>query len=122
MADGTHHCGRCRDERARAAHGQMMPTSDDAGGIPHLPKLPVFGNLFTIHRSAPVQQLIELARQYGPIFSLDMMGRARRFAGDGLFTAMTDEPNWKKAHNILLPNFSQAAMRRYHGMMAEVAE
>src|SRR5258708_417679 len=35
---------------------------------------------------------------------------------------MTDEPNWKKAHNIRLPNFSQAAMRRYHAMMTEVAE
>ena len=25
----------------------------------------------------------------------------------GLFTSDTDDPNWSKAHNILLPNFSQ---------------
>ncbi|WP_419810037.1 cytochrome P450 [Sphingomonas sp.] len=35
----------------------------------------------------------------------------RRFAGDGLFTAFSDEPNWGKAHRILLPAFSQRAMR-----------
>ena len=34
--------------------------------------------------------------------------------GDGLFTAYNDEPNWHKAHNLLMPAFIQAAMRRYH--------
>ena len=29
----------------------------------------------------------------------------------GLFTSDTDDPNWSKAHNILLPNFSTQAMR-----------
>jgi cytochrome P450/NADPH-cytochrome P450 reductase len=43
-------------------------------------------------------------------------------AGDGLFTAWTYEPNWSKAHNILLPNFSQHAMRDYHSMMVDIAE
>jgi cytochrome P450 / NADPH-cytochrome P450 reductase len=47
--------------------------------------------------------------------------RIRAFAGDGLFTAYTEETNWSKAHNILLPNFSQAAMRGYHPMMADIA-
>jgi cytochrome P450 / NADPH-cytochrome P450 reductase len=39
----------------------------------------------------------------------------------GLFTAMTDDPNWSKAHNILLPNFSLAAMQRYFLMMLDLA-
>jgi cytochrome P450/NADPH-cytochrome P450 reductase len=39
----------------------------------------------------------------------------------GLFTAMTDDPNWSKAHNILLPNFSMAAMQRYYPMMLDLA-
>ncbi len=46
----------------------------------------------------------------------------RSFAGDGLFTAFSDEPNWAKAHNILLPAFSQRAMRGYYEMMVEVAD
>jgi len=46
----------------------------------------------------------------------------RRFAGDGLFTAFGDEPNWGKAHRILLPAFSQRAMRGYFDMIVDVCE
>ncbi len=48
--------------------------------------------------------------------------RLRAFAGDGLFTAYTQEPNWSRAHNILLPNFGQKAMQGYHPMMVDIAE
>ncbi len=41
----------------------------------------------------------------------------RAFSGDGLFTSRTTEPNWQKAHNILLPTFSKQAMKGYHDMM-----
>lgn len=47
---------------------------------------------------------------------------AREFMGDGLFTARTQEPNWRKAHTILLPVFSMQAMKNYHPMMVDVAE
>ncbi|CAM4463022.1 bifunctional cytochrome P450/NADPH--P450 reductase [Paenibacillus tarimensis] len=47
--------------------------------------------------------------------------RVRAFAGDGLFTSWTSEPNWQKAHNILLPSFSQRAMQGYHNMMVDIA-
>ncbi len=46
----------------------------------------------------------------------------RRFAGDGLFTAFSEEPNWGKAHRILLPAFSQRAMRGYFDMILEVCD
>lgn len=46
----------------------------------------------------------------------------RRFAGDGLFTAFSDEPNWGKAHRILLPAFSQRAMRGYFDLIVEVCD
>ena len=46
----------------------------------------------------------------------------RSFAGDGLFTAFSEEPNWARAHNILLPAFSQRAMRGYYDMMLEVSD
>lgn len=46
----------------------------------------------------------------------------RAFAGDGLFTAFSEEENWGKAHRILLPAFSQRSMRGYFDMMVEVAD
>jgi cytochrome P450 / NADPH-cytochrome P450 reductase len=46
----------------------------------------------------------------------------RRFAGDGLFTAFSEEPNWGKAHRILLPAFSQRAMKGYFDLILEVCD
>ena len=48
--------------------------------------------------------------------------QVRAFAGDGLFTAFTEEPNWGKAHRILMPAFSQRAMRGYFDMILEVVD
>ncbi|MCY9783502.1 cytochrome P450 [Nocardiopsis sp. EMB25] len=45
----------------------------------------------------------------------------RTMVGDGLFTAFSDEPNWRKAHDILMPAFSLGAMRDYHDTMLDVA-
>ncbi|NBE56164.1 bifunctional cytochrome P450/NADPH--P450 reductase [Streptomyces boluensis] len=45
----------------------------------------------------------------------------RRIAGDGLFTAFPDEPNWRKAHDVLMPAFSLGAMRGYHATMLDAA-
>ena len=41
--------------------------------------------------------------------------------GRGLFTSETADPNWHKAHNILLPAFSMDAMRHYRPMMLDIA-
>ncbi|MEV7426640.1 cytochrome P450 [Streptomyces sp. NPDC091212] len=45
----------------------------------------------------------------------------REFVADGLFTAYNDEPNWAKAHDILMPAFSLGSMRTYHPVMLDVA-
>jgi len=45
----------------------------------------------------------------------------RPLALDGLFTAYASEPNWGKAHRILMPAFSTNAMRQYHDMMLDIA-
>ena len=42
-------------------------------------------------------------------------------AGRGLFTSETSDPNWRKAHNVLLPAFSMDAMRRYYPRMLDIA-
>src|SRR5438067_3425668 len=120
--------------------------------IPHPPMKPVVGNMLSLHSTAPVQNLTRLARELGPIFWLDMMGapivivsghdlvdelsdekrfdkavrgplrRVRTVAGDGLFTADTTEPNWTKAHNILMQPFGNRAMQSYHPSMVDIAE
>ncbi|MCV2489319.1 cytochrome P450 [Geodermatophilus sp. YIM 151500] len=42
--------------------------------------------------------------------------------GAGLFTADTDDPLWRRAHDILLAPFSQQAMRDYLPRMLDVAD
>ncbi len=118
--------------------------------IPHPPRYPLIGNLPQVMGSTIITELIELAKQYGPIYELVIPGsrfyvvssaelaaevcdesrfhkvvggalfQIRRFAGDGLFTAHGDEANWQKAHNILLPGFGMKQMRDYLPRMIEV--
>ncbi|MGP8297465.1 bifunctional cytochrome P450/NADPH--P450 reductase [Streptomyces inhibens] len=101
--------------------------------------------------STPMQQAMDLARIHGPAYkrrlgdretlflsSLDLvtevadesrfakgvsvvLENVREFAGDGLFTAYNDEPNWAKAHEVLMPAFALGSMRTYHPAMLKVA-
>ncbi|MGN4426335.1 bifunctional cytochrome P450/NADPH--P450 reductase [Bacillus cereus group sp. MYBK30-1] len=109
------------------------------------------GNYPLFDMSQPTISFCEIAKEYGPIFRLTAPGfkticlsehklvtevcdinhfdkhvandmtHVRQFTGDGLFTSKTSEPNWRKAHNILLPTFSQQAMEGYHTMMLDIA-
>ena len=129
-----------------------MASSNQLSPIPHPPTKPVVGNMLSLDSTAPVQHLVRLAKEFGPIFWLDMMGaplvivsghdlvdelsdekrfdkavrgslrRVRAVGGDGLFTADTNEPNWSKAHNILLQPFGNRAMQSYHPSMVDIAE
>ncbi len=120
--------------------------------IPEPPETFLLGHLLTLSAATPVQDMWRLARELGPIFRMELRGRVlivlsgydlvnevcdetrfdksirgglrlvRRFGGDGLFTSKTEEPNWSKAHNILLPNFSQRAMESYHAVMLDIAD
>ncbi len=119
--------------------------------IPMPDKTPMLGNILSVDKDQPLQSLMELTRELGPIIRMDMMGtplvvvsghdlvdelcdetrfdkavrgslrRVRAIGGDGLFTGDTQEPNWSKAHNILLPTFSRQAMSNYMPMMLDVA-
>ena len=120
--------------------------------IPHPKEKLLIGNLLELSAGHHVQDLMKLAKEYGPIYQLNLPGRSmiivsgydlvkelsdetrfdkkiwtplhnvRPFGGDGLFTSWTYEPNWQKAHNILLPNFSMRAMQGYLPMMVDIAE
>ncbi|ROR46541.1 bifunctional cytochrome P450/NADPH--P450 reductase [Kitasatospora cineracea] len=46
----------------------------------------------------------------------------RAFAGDGLFTAYNEEPNWAVAHRLLMPAFGAMAMKDYFPAMLDIAE
>jgi cytochrome P450/NADPH-cytochrome P450 reductase len=48
------------------------------------------------------------------------LARVRPLAGDGLFTAYHGEPNWQRAHDVLLPGFSYAGLRAYHAAMLDI--
>ncbi|MGA2287575.1 bifunctional cytochrome P450/NADPH--P450 reductase [Bradyrhizobium sp.] len=129
-----------------------MASTNRLSPIPQPPTRPVVGNMLSLDQAAPVQNLVRLARELGPIFWLDMMGaplvvvsghdlvhelsdekrfdkavrgalrRVRAVGGDGLFTADTSEPNWSKAHNILLQPFGNRAMQSYHPSMVDIAD
>ncbi|WP_188304231.1 cytochrome P450 [Streptomyces sp. CBMA123] len=101
--------------------------------------------------SVPVLRTMELAREHGSVFLQRLHGRevlmvsslelveeladeerftkavgpalenVREFTGDGLFTAYNDEPNWARAHDILMPAFALGSMRTYHPVMLTVA-
>ncbi|WP_082233045.1 bifunctional cytochrome P450/NADPH--P450 reductase [Halobacillus massiliensis] len=109
------------------------------------------GNVPLIDKDKPILSLIKLAEEQGEIFKLQTTGdpativsghrlveevcdesrfnksiqgpleKVRAFGGDGLFTSWTHEKNWKKAHNILMPTFSQRAMKDYHEKMVDIA-
>src|SRR5215471_19195794 len=129
-----------------------MAAKNRLSPIPRPPAKPVVGNMLSLDSTAPVQNLARLARELGPIYWMDMMGapfvvvsghdlvdelsdekrfgklvrgplrRVRAIGGDGLFTADTTEPNWSKAHNILLQPFGNRAMQSYHPSMVDIAE
>lgn len=122
--------------------------------IPQPKPHPILGNIPQIDPQTPVQGLMALGEQYGPIYQLHLPGdrfkrifvssarlmeeladesrfdktihvaleHIRDFAGDGLFTARTDEPNWQLAHQILMPAFSPLAIRDMLPQMYDVAD
>ncbi|MBZ8176533.1 cytochrome P450 [Corynebacterium sp. 3HC-13] len=46
----------------------------------------------------------------------------RAFAGNGLFTADTPDPDWQKAHRVLMPAFSPMALSTMYDDMVDIAE
>ncbi|WP_253904248.1 cytochrome P450 [Arthrobacter sp. Br18] len=52
----------------------------------------------------------------------EALEHARNFAGDGLFTAWTEEESWGRAHRVLMPAFGPLALRGMFDGMADVAD
>ncbi|WP_018161681.1 cytochrome P450 [Smaragdicoccus niigatensis] len=109
--------------------------------------LPMFTELAGRPYAMPLDLLAE---RYGPIFQADVNGnrmvmvcsremvnelcdesrfnkevtsrlmRVRPLAGDGLFTAFRGEPNWQKAHDVLISGFSYNGLRSYHPALLDI--
>ncbi|NNH70174.1 cytochrome P450 [Nocardia uniformis] len=112
-------------------------------------RLPLLGDVLTTDFAKPAQSVLRSARTLGPVFQHSVFGfstiivagaaeidevndesRWRKFvgpplmklrpiAGDGVFTAFDDEPNWRKAHNVLVPAFTKSAMSNYHSTILD---
>lgn len=115
-------------------------------------RLPILGDVFGQSMSAPMQALTEMASEFGSLFEVKTMGvryvvaagagvvaelndesrfakhvgpelvAIRPAAGNGLFTADNEDPAWQTAHDLLVPAFSQSAMRGYHHTMLDVVD
>ncbi|WP_185984516.1 bifunctional cytochrome P450/NADPH--P450 reductase [Aureimonas mangrovi] len=120
--------------------------------VPQPAVKPIIGNLAEIDAEAPVQSIMELAKRYGPYFKLKIFDRTifiassqelvdelcdetrfskrshppleelRALAKDALFTAYDEEPNWGKAHRILMPAFGPIGVRAMFDKMLDIAD
>ena len=120
--------------------------------VPQPPLKPIIGNLAELQGGTPIQAMMRLSRTYGAFFKLTILDRAfyvassqelvneicdesrfgkriqgalqeiRAVVGDGLFTAHSHEPNWAKAHRILMPAFGPIAIRGMFDNMLDVAD
>ncbi|KAJ9114036.1 hypothetical protein QFC22_005856 [Naganishia vaughanmartiniae] len=123
-----------------------------AQAIPQPPPKPIIGNLRDVDPSLGTLSIVRLLQRYGEIVQLDILGHQRLFvgsqrlvhelsdqkrfskkvvaaleevrhlAGDGLFTAYTEEPSWEIAHRILVPAFGPLSIREMYPGMVDIAD
>lgn len=110
--------GNIPQMNANTPFQSLMSMAQKHGEIFRL-KLPV-GNLLIVSGYELMKELANSPR-FGKVVEKTVLEKVRTLGGDGLFTSETNDPNWHKAHNILLPNFSRTAMRGYFDMMLDLA-
>lgn len=115
-------------------------------------RVPLLGDVLALDPRKPGQSVHRLAAELGPLFEMKVMRshlsflssaelaaqvnneklwekavgpnfrRLRRFGGNGLILADSDDPAWAAAHRILMPGFTREAMTNYHPTMVVVIE
>ncbi|KAG8730332.1 hypothetical protein FRC11_006965, partial [Ceratobasidium sp. 423] len=118
--------------------------------IPQPPAIPFLGNVADIDSELPTKSFTLLAKQYGEIFALNLLGKSvvaissvklaqevldekrfhkavgtalvevRNLVSDGLFTAYHGETNWGIAHRILMPAFGPLSIKGMFDDMFDV--
>ena len=101
---------------------------------------------------SPLAKMMDLARTYGPVYWFEVFGQGyyvvsgqtlvnevcdesrfqkcvhqsllelRPAIGDGLFTAFGDEPNWAKAHRVLMQAFGPLSIWSMFDKMVDIAD
>ncbi|WP_293782168.1 cytochrome P450 [uncultured Aeromicrobium sp.] len=114
-------------------------------------RVPIAGDARHLRTGTPLSNVMRLAPAMGDIFEIRVFGQKfvfvqgaelaaelcderrfrkalspalealREFVGDALFTADDGEPNWQRAHDLLMPAFTKEAMRGYHDTMLATA-
>jgi cytochrome P450 len=115
-------------------------------------RLPFLGDILGLNPRTPFQSSLPQTKKLGPISvrkifdtemiavsGLDLVAEVhdesrfgkyvghhlaplRPIIGDGLITVETDHPDWRLAHDILMPGFTREAMQGYHSIMLEVVQ
>jgi len=115
-------------------------------------RVPFLGDVLGLNPRTPFQSSLPQIKKLGPIsarrmFGTDMVAVSgadlvaevhddtrfgkyvghhltalREITGEALFTAETDHPDWRLAHDILKPAFTREAMQGYHTIMANVIQ
>ncbi|KAK0471086.1 fatty acid hydroxylase [Armillaria novae-zelandiae] len=119
--------------------------------IPQPPSIPIIGNITLLDKDLPTRGFHRLAKQYGEIYQLNLIGRVvvfvssyalvgelsddsrfrksvggalketRNLVHDGIFTAFNDEPNWAIAHRLLTPAFGAVPIRDMFEDMRDIS-
>ena len=79
------------------------------------------GPIYVAYGLEMVDDLCDDAR-FDKLVGLSQREFRKTHKSAGLFTADTDDPLWKSAHDILLPSFSTWAMKGYLDPMIDIAE
>jgi hypothetical protein len=117
--------------------------------IPQPPGIPIFGNIFDVNPNETWNSLNTLAKKYGPIFKIKVLGKQIVFVGsvfllqeicderrfrkcvtgpiveirhavhDSLFSAYYYEESWGIAHRIMAPMVTASANLAVFGRMRE---
>ena len=75
-----------------------MASGNPLSPIPHPPKKPIVGNMFSVDAKAPIQSLTRMTKELGPIFWLDLMGAPVVFvSGFDLVDELSDQKRFDKA-------------------------
>ncbi|KAJ3999405.1 cytochrome P450 [Lentinula boryana] len=120
--------------------------------IPQPPGYPFLGNIFSLNNDVPAHGFHELARRFGEIYQLNLLGRkvifvssyalvnelcddsrfrksvggalkeTRNLLHDGIFTAFDGEISWNVAHRLLVPAFGALRVRDMLEDMKEICD
>src|SRR5438093_362435 len=75
-----------------------MPGRNLLDPIPHPPKTLLLGNLLSLGATSPIQDMAKLAREYWPIYWLDMRGKPLVVvSGHALVDELCDESRFDKS-------------------------